>query len=249
MKWPIGVIKKSSGIAESWVYQPNTDRTWPPNAQPPPSGGFFVLKNFVCYSDYMNNPIHPIVDFLYEVGILARTPRSGFHFLGSGSQSVAEHGNRSAYIGYVLASMEKDVDSAKVLKMCLFHDLSEARTSDLNYVHQKYAQADHGKAVTDIANSLEFGDDIKSTIDEYEERTSKESILAKDADNLEWIISLKEQVDIGNKRAEEWIPSAIKRLKTESAKNVAAGIMQVDSNHWWFSDKEGEWWVSRNKKK
>ena len=197
----------------------------------------------------MPNPIEPIVDFLFEVGILAHTPRSGFHFLGSGEQSVAEHGNRAAYIGFVLASMEKDVDTAKVLKMCLFHDLSEARTSDLNYVHQKYAQADHDKAITDLTNTLEFGDDIKTTIDEYEERKSKESILAKDADNLEWIISLKEQVDIGNKRAEEWIPSAIKRLKTESAQKIATGIMQIDSNHWWFADKNEEWWVNRGKTK
>jgi len=29
--------------------------------------------------------------FLYEVGMLQRTPRSGFAFLGSGKQSVAEH--------------------------------------------------------------------------------------------------------------------------------------------------------------
>ena len=39
-----------------------------------------------------------IVDFLFEVGILAKTPRSGFHFLGSGEQSVAEHINRVSYI-------------------------------------------------------------------------------------------------------------------------------------------------------
>lgn len=196
----------------------------------------------------MANKINPVVDFLYEVGILARTPRSGFHFLGSGEQSVAEHGNRAAYIGYVLAKLE-NVNEAKVLKMCLFHDLSEARTSDLNYVHQKYAQADHDRAIKDIAGTLEFGNDIEETLEEYEERKSKESIIAKDADNLEWIISLKEQVDIGNTRAEEWIPSAIKRLKTASAKKIALGIMKINSDHWWFTDKNDEWWVNRKKSK
>ena len=30
-----------------------------------------------------------IANFLFEVGILARTPRSGFHFLGTGDQRVA----------------------------------------------------------------------------------------------------------------------------------------------------------------
>jgi len=32
-----------------------------------------------------------IADFLFEVGMLSRTPRSGYQFLGSGRESVAEH--------------------------------------------------------------------------------------------------------------------------------------------------------------
>ena len=35
-------------------------------------------------------------------------------------------------------AMEEKIDSAKILEMCLFHDLAETRVSDLNYVHQKY---------------------------------------------------------------------------------------------------------------
>lgn len=195
----------------------------------------------------MQDTISPIVDFLFEVGILAKTPRSGFFFLGSGEQSVAEHTNRTAYIGFVLAISEKDVSMEKVLKMCLFHDLSETRISDLNYVHQKYVKADHERAVTDMANTLDFGKEILEIIHEYEERKTKEAVIAKDADYLEWIISLKEQVDTGNTRAEEWIPSAIKRLKTDSAKKIADRITQVSSDHWWFADKHDEWWVSRGK--
>mgnify|MGYP001612077465 CR=1 FL=1 len=93
----------------------------------------------------MKDDLKSIANFLFEVGILSKTPRSGFHFLGSGKQSVAEHILRVVYVGYSLAMMEKEVDVGKVLKMCLFHDLGEARTSDLNYVHQKYAKADEEK--------------------------------------------------------------------------------------------------------
>ena len=147
--------------------------------------------------------IDPIVDFLFETGILAKTPRSGFYFLGSGSQSVAEHITRTVFIGYVLASMEGNIDRARVLKMCLLHDLPEARTSDLNYVHQKYAKAEPEKAVNDLVKTLSFGQEMKALIEEFEERKTAESIVAKDADNLEWILSLKDQVDIGNIRARE----------------------------------------------
>lgn len=194
--------------------------------------------------------IGPIVDFLFEVGILAETPRSGFYFLGSGKQSVSEHICRTIFIGYVLAQMEeKEIDMAKIMQMCLFHDLAEARTSDLNYVHQKYAQADEKKAIRDVAKTVPFGPDIAKTIDEYRSRRTSEAKLAKDADNIEWILSLKEQADKGNSRAKNWIPSAVKRLKTKSAQKLAAKIIKTDSDHWWFADKDDEWWINRSQKK
>ena len=192
--------------------------------------------------------VNHIVDFLFETGILSKTPRSGFHFLGSGQQSVAEHINRVVFIGYVLSRLEPNVDRTKVIEMCLFHDLPEARTSDLNYVHQKYAETKPDAVIRDLEKNLPFGRDIKETINEYEARQTKESQLAKDADQLEWILSLKEQLDIGNNRAGMKIPSALKRLQTDVAKQLAEKIVTTDSDHWWFSDKDDEWWVNRNRK-
>ena len=189
-----------------------------------------------------------IVNFLYEVGILSKTPRSGFHFLGTGDQSVSEHVSRTVFIGYSLALLEKGVDVLKVLKMCLLHDLAEARVSDLNYVHQKYVTREEEKAIEDLAKTLPFGEDIKEILKEYNERKTKEAILAKDADNLEWLISLKEQFDIGNTRAKEWITSAIRRLKTDVARGIADEILRTTSDMWWFGNKQDEWWVNRGKK-
>lgn len=194
----------------------------------------------------MSTDLKSITNFLYEVGILAKTPRSGFYFLGSGQQSVAEHINRVCYIGYILAKMDGKVEVGKVVEQCLFHDISESRISDLNYVHQQYTKSNEEKAKRDLCNSLPFGHDICEIMDEYEKRETPESLLAKDADNIEWIISLKEQFDTGNTRAKEWIPSAIKRLKTEPAKNIVKVIMDTESDEWWFSDKESDWWVNRS---
>jgi len=196
----------------------------------------------------MFDNIKPIVNFLFEAGMMAKTPRSGFHFLGSGEQSVAEHNNRVMFIGYVLSRLEKNIDAAKILKMCLFHDLAEARTSDLNYVHQKYAQSDETGAIRDLAATLDFGADLLEIMDEYKKNESREAILAHDADQLEFLFSLKEQVDIGNKRAEDWIGPVIKRLKTESAAAIAREAVNTNSDEWWFSDKNDRWWVDRNKK-
>lgn len=194
------------------------------------------------YSD-----LDKIADFLFEAGMLAKTPRSGFYFLGSGEQSVAEHINRVCYVGFVLSQMAKDVDESDVLKMCLFHDFAETRVSDLNYVHQKYTSRHEHKAIEDLAAGLPFGEKIKNIINVYEERNSKEALLAKDADNIEFILTLKEQHDIGNERAQSWINSAIKRLKTEEGKILVDKIIETDSDRWWYGDKDDQWWVSRNK--
>lgn len=193
------------------------------------------------------NELDSIVDFLYEAGMLAKTPRSGFFFLGSGKQSVAEHLNRATYIGFTLAQMAGDVDVSKVIQMCMFHDFAEARVSDLNYVHQKYTERFEHKAIGDLVANLSFGQKIQDIIDEYEKRESKESHLAKDSDNLELILSLKEQKDIGNERASSWLPSAVQRLKTEEAKKLAEKIIITDSDRWWFGSKDDKWWVDRNK--
>jgi len=179
-------------------------------------------------SEYKN-----VANFLYEVGMLARTPRSGFHFLGTGKQSVAEHVNRTVFIAYTMAQLDGTVDTLKVLKMALLHDISETRISDLNHIHQKYVERKEHSAIQDISDSVPFGMDILNTLGEYEKRESKESILVKDSDILEWIISLKEEIDIGNTRAFDRIDYAISLLKTPIARKIAGTIMTTESSDWW----------------
>ena len=191
-----------------------------------------------------------IANYLFEAGILNKTPRSGFWFLGSGEQSVAEHIHRMIHVGFALAKME-GADVSKVVQMVLFHDFAEGRTADLNYVHQKYVTSDEEAAVNDLVKTLPFGQDIKDLLHEYEKRESIESKLVKDADNIELLLSLKEQQDVGNERAATWIPSLMMRLKTESGKKLAEAIVSTQSDDWWFSekDKADSWWVDRNGKK
>ena len=184
-----------------------------------------------------------IANFLYEVGMLKKTPRSGFQFLGSGAESVAEHVLRTIFIGYTLCKFEDDVDELKVLKICLVHDLPETRTGDMNYVNKKYVAVDEKKAVKELTETLFFGDDIKSVIEEFNERKTKESLIAHDADQLALILQLKEYGDLGNKYSFEWIEFAVKRLCTNNAKKLADSILKTDSSEWWFKDKS-DWWVN-----
>jgi len=184
-----------------------------------------------------------IANFLFEAGMLKRTPRSGFQFLGSGAESVAEHIFRTVYVGYVLGKMHGEADVDRIVKMCLFHDLPEARTGDLNYVNKKYVKVDEEKAVAELAGTVPFGGEIEELIREFNEGNTTEALLARDADQIEMILALKEYKDLGNVYADEWLDFAIKRLVSDVAKNLAGIIVETDSSLWWFSDK-GDWWVN-----
>jgi 5'-deoxynucleotidase YfbR-like HD superfamily hydrolase len=183
-----------------------------------------------------------LANFFFEVGMLKRTPRSGFQFLGSGSESVAEHSFRTTVIGYTLAMMDGQVNVGRVLQLCLFHDIPEARTGDLNYVNKKYVKVDEQRAVDDLARTLPFGAEYQGTIAEFTAGDSREALLAHDADQLEMIMALKEYKDLGNRYADEWYPFAVRRLKTDLARQLAETVWNTDSTRWWF-DEDEEWWV------
>jgi putative hydrolase of HD superfamily len=184
-----------------------------------------------------------IADFLFEVGMLCKTPRSGYQFLGSGRESVAEHVLRTVFIGYALCKLNASLNELRVLKMCVLHDLPEARTGDMNYVNKKYVKVDEAKAVRELTEGLFFGDDIRRAIEEFNAKETQESKVARDADQIALILQLKEYGDLGNKYSDEWIKYALQRLYTEEGKELAARIIQTDSTHWWFKDKS-DWWIN-----
>ena len=184
-----------------------------------------------------------IADFLFEVGMLCKTPRSGYQFLGSGRESVAEHILRTVFVGYALCKLSDSLDELRVLKMCALHDLPEARTGDMNYVNKKYVEVDEAKAVRELTDSLPFGEDIKAAIDEFNKQDTKESRIARDADQIALILQLKECGDLGNKYSDEWIKYALQRLLTEEGKKLADRIIHTDSSHWWFKEKS-DWWIN-----
>jgi len=189
-----------------------------------------------------------IADFLFEVGMLKRTPRSGFQFLGTGKETVAEHSLRCAVIGFVLARMSGQLATDRVVHMCLFHDLVEARTGDLNYVNKRYVKADEEAAVRDMTAGLPFGDEVRGLTEEFNERSTPEAEAANDADQIEMILQLKELGDLGNPYARDWILSAMKRLRTENGKRLARSILNTDFSAWWFKEKDDEWWVNAGRR-
>ena len=79
-----------------------------------------------------NSSFKNFSSFIYEVGLLNNFKRSGFDFLGTGSQNIASHSFRASIIAYLLAKRLK-ADENKAVILTLFHDIPETRTGDINY--------------------------------------------------------------------------------------------------------------------
>jgi putative hydrolase of HD superfamily len=174
-----------------------------------------------------------IADLLFEARILKAIPRSGYHFLGTGTESVAEHTYMMAFIAMIMAQIEPEADMRRLTQMCLIHDLPEARIGDLNTVQKKYVTADEKKAFQDAVGDLDFGEDLIGLMDEFNDGNSLEAQLARDADQLSFIIDLKAQNDLGRPAPVEWIPAIRERLQTDVGKRLAEALMNRAQDAWW----------------
>lgn len=174
-----------------------------------------------------------LVNFIFEVGILSHFKRSGFDFLGSCNQNISSHIFRTSIIGYMLASLNNNADAYKTAILCLFHDIPETRTGDINMFQKNYVTKDENKAAFDIFKNFKESKSFTCLIEEFNTGNSIEAIYARDADILELIFTLKEELDKGNNQAKYWIDHAIKRLDSNEAKEVSKQVLSTNFYDWW----------------
>ena len=185
-----------------------------------------------------------ISEFLFEIGTMRKLPRMHRQTLLTDdmSDNIATHSYRVSIIGWFLAKMER-ANADKVLLMCMLHDMREIRSGDHNWVHKKYVKVFENEIIKEQLGTLPFSD-LQETVEEYDKRESKESVIAKDADLLDQILLLREYYWQGNKEAEIWLNgkpgkqnstnnAQFSNLKTESAKKLGEEIMKEKPSDWW----------------
>lgn len=188
-----------------------------------------------------------LADLAYEFGMLKHTPRSGFAFLGSGKESVAEHSFGAAAIGFMLAALA-GADAGRTALLCLIHDLHEAATGDFNYVNHRYDTCDARNALAAACSATGLESEISGLYEEFEAKDSVEARLAHDADQLDLICALRRELAHGNPFAAEWLKSAVKRVKTDIGQRLCDALMDTDPNDWWYGHVDQSWWIDRGQK-
>jgi putative hydrolases of HD superfamily len=173
--------------------------------------------------------------FGYELGVLKRIRRAGWWHAGvRDPESVAEHTMRAAQLAALIAA-EEGADPARAALLALMHDTQETRTGDLPHTAHHYLNKPDPRQITaDQTEALpdRSGEMIRHAVDEYETRQTTEAICATDADKLEMLLQAAEYRDIGVHRVEGWIDSALKSLKTETARRVAEAALNLSPLAW-----------------
>jgi putative hydrolase of HD superfamily len=136
--------------------------------------------------------IEGVLEFLRTAERLKTVPRSGWTSTGQ-RESVAEHTWRLCLMAMLLYGRTPGIDLARLLRMCVIHDLGEAIGGDVPAPAQ---QAGAGKAGQERADLLQLTaslppglqQEILELWDEYEAASSAEARLVKGLDKLETIL-------------------------------------------------------------
>jgi putative hydrolase of HD superfamily len=139
-----------------------------------------------------------VLDFLRAAERLKSTTRTGFTSTGQ-QESVAEHTWRLCLMALVMRPAFPEVDFAKLVKICIIHDLGEAIRGDVPAPEQARRTAlglATGKAAEERQDLVELlaplppalRHEITALWDEYEAAATPEAKVAKGLDKLETIM-------------------------------------------------------------
>lgn len=164
------------------------------------------------------------LELLLKAGELKRIEREGWKRVGiENPESVADHSFRAAFLALILGE-KFALDSSRLIKLLLIHDLAEVETGDLtprDYDSEKEKFEMEKKAVESIFNR--FGDetDIVKLWKEFEIGDSQEAKIARDIDKLEMVIqAIEYEEEYPTKDLSEFILEGKKKIESTEIKEI-----------------------------
>lgn len=148
------------------------------------------------------------LEFAYEIGALRLVQRQWHRFHLPDAADLADHHYRVIWLALIIASREKaEINTEKMMKMALVHDIAESRTGDVDYLARQYVQRNEALGITDMLADTSLEEEFLQLWQEYEDRKCLEAQIVKDADNLDVDLEIREHRQRGNKLAEKWAAS------------------------------------------
>lgn len=189
------------------------------------------------------------INFLFEMGNIRLIDRMWRRFQTPHFANLAEHHFRVFWIAMTIAANEKNVDTGKIAKMAIMHDITESRTGDVDYIARQYVIRNEELAAKDMLGGTLLEDEYLALWEEYEKRESLEAKIAKDADNLDVDFELLEQAVSGNPHRENWQDNrefvAREKLYTKTAQAIFDQLATANPHAWHLEGRNrrnsGDW--------
>lgn len=159
-----------------------------------------------------------------KVGGLKETDREGWKRVEiKEPESVADHSFRASFIGLMIGE-KYGLNTSKILKFLLLHDVSEIITGDVT-PEEDFTEKEKLNRERDALEQIFEGIDDKETFlelwEEFVRSESKEAKIANDIDKLEMALQAVEYGEkFPNKDFSEFTETAKESIETEEIKNL-----------------------------
>jgi putative hydrolase of HD superfamily len=164
-----------------------------------------------------------LLDFFKSAGQLKHLKRTGWINSGiDNPESVADHSFRTTLMAIILSDID-GLDTLRVARMAIIHDLAEGRIGDLTPIQKEAAGEVHTKAEsTEIERLLSKLPEKMRILyseawNEFSNGLSEEAKLVKDADKLEMLLQSKEYEHVVDDRMKlmRFMHAEVKGLKAQ----------------------------------
>lgn len=145
-----------------------------------------------------------------DIHNLKHSERNGWKKKGieSPADTIASHSFGSAILGWILAEKE-GLDSGKIVKMLVAHDLMMSRIPDLTPEDEEYSRKREleKEAIKQMRNEYpEEAAEIFDLIEEIQSRETNEAKIAKKADKMDTLLQARKySEETGKPLVEEFI--------------------------------------------
>lgn len=138
------------------------------------------------------NQLESYLNFLKTIEGIKSVTRTAWTESGR-HESTAEHSWRLAMLALVLKDEFPELDSYKVLTMCLIHDMGELYTGDIPAIENPCAEDKESREHEDVSNIFgtlpeKAGTKLLELWEEYSEAATPEARLVKALDKAETIL-------------------------------------------------------------
>lgn len=173
------------------------------------------------------------VDLIKDIGKIKKVKRAGWVREGiENAESVADHSYRTAVMAMIFGE-NLNVDTNKLIKMILLHDLGEGaigdrvveRGSKIDSASREVKDAEEIGAVKKIFSVIEKGSDFSALQEESSKMESAEAKILKQLERLEMAVQALEYEEEAGKDLSEFFDNAAMHITDDFLKGILEEVV------------------------